>query len=170
MTLLNPGGIGAQFSRFWCTGAAEYSLLDPFYILNHFPECVDFITDRLAAHKDILQKQKAVFCRTVYRTSRNTSDTVQAIKHEALLREWAGRIAECRSSGMTVKAWCEAQGVSIKRYYYGNVYNLLPCIYKTILISASAIFCASTTVLFFPREMRIVPLAYFSSSCMARKT
>ena len=43
---------------------------------------------------------------------------VQAIKREALLREWAGRFAECRSSGMIVKAWCEAQGISIKMYYY----------------------------------------------------
>ena len=43
---------------------------------------------------------------------------VQAIKHEAMLQEWTARFAECRSSGMTVKAWCEAQGLSIKRYYY----------------------------------------------------
>lgn len=43
---------------------------------------------------------------------------VQAIKQAALLRAWTGRIAECRSSGKTVKAWCEAEGVSIKTYYY----------------------------------------------------
>ncbi len=43
---------------------------------------------------------------------------VQAIKHAALLREWTARFAECRSSGMTVKAWCEAKGLSIKTYYY----------------------------------------------------
>ena len=43
---------------------------------------------------------------------------VQAIKHAALLRAWSGRIAECRSSGKTVKAWCEAEGVSIRTYYY----------------------------------------------------
>ena len=43
---------------------------------------------------------------------------VQAIKHAALLRAWSGRIAECRSSGKTVKAWCEAEGVSSKTYYY----------------------------------------------------
>ena len=43
---------------------------------------------------------------------------VQAIKHAALLRAWSGRIVECRSSGKTVKAWCEAEGVSIKTYYY----------------------------------------------------
>ena len=43
---------------------------------------------------------------------------VQAMKHAALLQAWSGRIAECRSSGKTVKAWCEAEGVSIKTYYY----------------------------------------------------
>ena len=42
---------------------------------------------------------------------------VRTIKHEALMQEWTARIAECRSSGMTVKAWCEAQGISIKTYY-----------------------------------------------------
>ena len=52
---------------------------------------------------------------------------VQAIKHEALLQEWTARFAECRSSGMTVRAWCEAQGLSIKTYYYwdGTGYVLL---------------------------------------------
>ena len=43
---------------------------------------------------------------------------VQAMKHAALLQAWSGRIAECRSSGKTVKAWCEAEGVSLKTYYY----------------------------------------------------
>ena len=35
---------------------------------------------------------------------------VQAMKHAALLQAWSRRIAECRSSGKTVKAWCEAEG------------------------------------------------------------
>ena len=43
---------------------------------------------------------------------------VRAMKHAALLREWSARIAECRSSGMSVKGWCESQGIAIKRYYY----------------------------------------------------
>lgn len=42
----------------------------------------------------------------------------QATKHEALLQEWTARFEECRSSGKTVKAWCEAQGLSINTYYY----------------------------------------------------
>ena len=43
---------------------------------------------------------------------------VQAMKHAALLQEWSGRIAECRSSKMSVKAWCSEQGIPIKTYYY----------------------------------------------------
>ncbi len=43
---------------------------------------------------------------------------VQAMKHAALLQEWSARIAECRSSKMSVKAWCSEQGIPIKTYYY----------------------------------------------------
>lgn len=43
---------------------------------------------------------------------------VQAMKHAALLQEWSGRIAECRSSGMSVRTWCSEQGIPIKTYYY----------------------------------------------------
>ena len=43
---------------------------------------------------------------------------VQAMKHAALLQEWSGRIAECRSSKKSVKAWCSEHGIPIKTYYY----------------------------------------------------
>ena len=43
---------------------------------------------------------------------------VRAMKHAALLQAWSGRIATCRSSGKTVKEWCESEGISIKTYYY----------------------------------------------------
>ena len=43
---------------------------------------------------------------------------VQAMKHAAKLQEWSAKIAECRSSGMTVKAWCTEQEIPIKTYYY----------------------------------------------------
>jgi len=32
---------------------------------------------------------------------------VNAVKHQAKLVEWKGRVADCRSSGMSVKHWCE---------------------------------------------------------------
>ena len=31
---------------------------------------------------------------------------------------WAERIAECRSSGMSVRAWCRGNEISEKTYYY----------------------------------------------------
>ena len=43
---------------------------------------------------------------------------VRAMKHAALLQEWSAIIAECRSSGMSGKGWCESQGIAIKKYYY----------------------------------------------------
>ena len=43
---------------------------------------------------------------------------VQAMKHAALLQEWSTKIAECRSSGISVKTWCAERGIPIKTYYY----------------------------------------------------
>ena len=43
---------------------------------------------------------------------------VQAKKHAAMVQEWSGRIAECRTSGKSVKAWCAERGISMKTYYY----------------------------------------------------
>ena len=42
---------------------------------------------------------------------------VNAVKHEAKLLEWKERVAECRSSGMSVKHWCRENGCSPKTYY-----------------------------------------------------
>ena len=41
---------------------------------------------------------------------------VQAMKHTALLQEWSSKIAECRTSGMPVRAWCAEHGIHIKTY------------------------------------------------------
>lgn len=41
-----------------------------------------------------------------------------AMKHEALVREWREKIAECRTSGKSVRGWCAEQGIGEKRYYY----------------------------------------------------
>lgn len=42
---------------------------------------------------------------------------VNAVKHQAKLLEWKERVADCRSSGMSVKHWCEENGCSPKTYY-----------------------------------------------------
>ena len=42
---------------------------------------------------------------------------VNTVKHEAKLLEWKERVADCRSSGMSVKYWCKENGCSPKTYY-----------------------------------------------------
>lgn len=37
---------------------------------------------------------------------------VNAVKHQAKLLEWKGRVADYRSSGMSVKHWCEENDCS----------------------------------------------------------
>lgn len=40
------------------------------------------------------------------------------LNQQANLAHWQQQVYECRHSGMTIKAWCEEQGISIKSYYY----------------------------------------------------
>ena len=39
------------------------------------------------------------------------------IKREAMIPMWQERIKACRSSGMTVKAWCKQNGITKQTYY-----------------------------------------------------
>ena len=43
---------------------------------------------------------------------------IKDAKRLVTLRQWSAMITECRSSGQTVSAWCEENGISIKTYYY----------------------------------------------------
>ena len=42
---------------------------------------------------------------------------VQELKHAARVQEWSAKVAECRSSGIGVKAWCREHGIALKTYY-----------------------------------------------------
>jgi len=42
----------------------------------------------------------------------------QEAKEQIKLRGWAMQIDACNRSGLTVKQWCEENGVAIKTYYY----------------------------------------------------
>ena len=43
--------------------------------------------------------------------------SVQELKHAARLQEWSAKVAECRSSGNSVKAWCAEHSIALKTYY-----------------------------------------------------
>ena len=42
----------------------------------------------------------------------------QRLKAVHRVQVWAERIAECRSSGKSVRAWCREKEISEKTYYY----------------------------------------------------
>lgn len=42
---------------------------------------------------------------------------VRTMKHAAKLAEWSEKVQACRSSGLTVKDWCEQNNVCSKTYY-----------------------------------------------------
>ena len=44
--------------------------------------------------------------------------SLQAMSKQERLESWTARIMACRSSGMTVRAWCRENGLSEKTYYY----------------------------------------------------
>ena len=43
---------------------------------------------------------------------------LQEYNTRSKISEWSDRVTACRSSGMTVKAWCTQNGLSEKTYYY----------------------------------------------------
>ena len=43
--------------------------------------------------------------------------TANELKHQEKLREWRVSVAECRSSGMSVRQWCQEQKVHPTTYY-----------------------------------------------------
>ena len=44
--------------------------------------------------------------------------SLQRLNAAQRVQLWTERIAECRSSGMSVRAWCREKEVSEKTYYY----------------------------------------------------
>ena len=43
---------------------------------------------------------------------------VNAVKHQAKLLAWKEKVAVCRSSGLSVKRWCQENGCSPKTSYH----------------------------------------------------
>ena len=43
--------------------------------------------------------------------------TSTELKHHAKLQEWAARIQDCRSSGLSVRAWCRQEEINAATYY-----------------------------------------------------
>lgn len=55
--------------------------------------------------------------------------SLQVLSRQERLERWSGKIAACRGSGMTVRAWCQENGITEKTYYYWQrrLYQELTC-------------------------------------------
>lgn len=42
---------------------------------------------------------------------------IRTMKRAAKLAEWSEKVQACRSSGQSVKEWCEQNGICLKTYY-----------------------------------------------------
>ena len=47
-----------------------------------------------------------------------TSIAITTVKKKLRLQEWAAQIEAQQQSGLTVRSWCEQNGISAKTYYY----------------------------------------------------
>ena len=43
--------------------------------------------------------------------------TSAKLKHRVKLQEWAARIQDCRSSDLSVRAWCRQERINATTYY-----------------------------------------------------
>ena len=43
--------------------------------------------------------------------------TSAKLKHRVKLQEWAARIQDCRSSGLSVRVWCRQEEINATTYY-----------------------------------------------------
>ena len=48
----------------------------------------------------------------------NITTAITEIKTKVSQQEWQQRILECQNSGMSVKAWCQENGISAGSYYF----------------------------------------------------
>ena len=48
----------------------------------------------------------------------NLTTAITEIKTRVSLQEWQQRILDCQNSGMSVKAWCQQNGISPGSYYF----------------------------------------------------
>lgn len=44
--------------------------------------------------------------------------SLQVLNANQRMAEWSERISSCRYSGISVKRWCQEQGIAEKTYYY----------------------------------------------------
>ena len=65
--------------------------------------------------------------------------SLQTLNAVQRIQIWAERIAECRSSGKSVRAWCREKEISEKTYYYWQRRLYQQMAYRTEAVSFAKI-------------------------------
>lgn len=72
-------------------------------------------------------------------------DQVTKVRQHFKREEWKSIISECRTSGMTVKAWCKANGI-VEQTYYRNLKLLREEMLENLPAPLEANTCENPTV------------------------
>ena len=76
--------------------------------------CKRQITPRMDRHETIVTGRCETFR---YCHIGGKGMTSAELKHRAKLQEWLARIQDCRSSGLSVRAWCRQEEINVTTYY-----------------------------------------------------
>lgn len=72
-------------------------------------------------------------------------DQVTKVRRHIKREEWKSIISECHASGMTVTAWCKANGI-VEQTYYRNLKKLREDMIKNLPMPTDTDICESATV------------------------
>ena len=72
-------------------------------------------------------------------------DQVTKVRRHFKREEWKSIISECRASGMTVAAWCKANGI-VEQTYYRNLKRLREEMIENLPSPIATDICEKTTV------------------------
>ena len=69
------------------------------------------------------------------------SNGIRVIKENSNLAEWSRQVEECRSSGLSVRSWCERNGIAVSTFHYRQqkVWNALQQRNQFVEVSLPAI-------------------------------
>ena len=76
------------------------------------------------------------------------SKGLRVIKENNNLAEWSRQVEECRSSGLSVRAWCEQTGIAVSTFHYRQqkVWEALQRQNQFVEVPISIDQCRSTSV------------------------
>lgn len=72
-------------------------------------------------------------------------DQVTKVRRHFKREEWKSIISECRASGMTVTAWCKANGI-VEQTYYKNLKKLREETIENLPVPITTDICEKPTV------------------------